>query len=156
MNAIKFHILKPNDTENFRLIADWYFNEWKIPNEKTIQKLQSVTQDQSQFHVLMTLNDKPIGSGGLYHHISLLDKESRFKIYKNWLALVYTIPKERQKGYGALLCRFIQQHAKEIGVDKMHLFTDTAESLYKRLGWAELERLTVNKRNIVVMTKEFN
>ncbi len=35
----------------------------------------------------------------------------------------------------------------------MYLFTDTAESLYERLGWHQLERLFLGERNIVVMKK---
>ena len=156
MTKIKFQFVQAEDEKTFNLIANWYVSEWNIPIEKTIQRFQKVTTDNFQFQVIMTLDDLPISTGGLYNHVVLLDKEPRFKIYKNWLALVYTVPKQRQKGYGALICKYIQGHSKKMGVKKMYLFTDTAEGLYNRLGWTELERLQLGNRNLVVMEKNLN
>ncbi|HTN21655.1 MAG TPA: GNAT family N-acetyltransferase [Pelobium sp.] len=154
MTKINFQILRPNDQATFQLIADWYLSEWKIPSDKTIQRLETITADNSQFQILMTLEGTPISTGGLYNHIGLLDKEPRLKIHKHWLALVYTIPEKRHQGYGALICKHIQDHSKSLGIDTVHLFTDTAENLYKRLGWTETERLAIGDRNVVVMKKE--
>lgn len=154
MTAIQFKILQADDLKTHQLIADWYADEWKIPIEKTIERLQEITNDRSQFQMLMYLNNDPIATGGLYHHIGLLDKEPRFKIYKNWLALVYTIPKERHQGYGQLLCMEIEKYSKKLAINTLYLFTDTAERLYQRMNWTVLERLSLSDRNIVVMKKE--
>lgn len=154
MKNIQFHIVQPNDEATFALIADWYLREWKIPADKTIQKLETVTADKLQFQVLLKIEDIPVSTGGLYNHVGLLDKEPRFNMYKNWLALVYTTPDKRQQGYGALTCSYIQDYSKTLGLDTMYLFTDTAEKLYKRLGWNEMERLALGNRNIVVMKKD--
>ena len=154
MTDINIEILKPNDQISFQLIAKWYFNEWKIPINTTIQRLQSITSDISQFQVLMTLDSNPIATGGLYNHVGLLDKEPRLKVHKHWLALVYTNPKNRHKGYGALVCNFIQNRSKQIGVDTMYLYTDTAERLYTRLGWTVMEKIIFGERNITVMSKK--
>lgn len=154
MADIKFYILQASDTTMFEHIADWYLSEWKIPKEKTLLKLKTVTSSDAQFQVLMTVDGIPVSTGGIYDHVGLLDKEPRFKIYKNWLALVYTIPDKRGHGYGAMICEYIQDHSKQSGMGTLHLFTDTAERLYKRLGWEELERLELGERKIVVMKKE--
>ena len=154
MKGIQFQLVQPNDHPSFQLIAEWYLSEWKVPIEKTIQRLKSITSDPAQFQVLMTFDNKPVATGGVYDHVGLLDREPRFKVYKSWLALVYTSPESRQKGYGALLCDYIQEHAKHAGIQDMYLFTDTAERLYERLGWAVLERVAMGERNVVVMKKE--
>lgn len=154
MAKINFQILQANDQTTFQLIAEWYFSEWKIPIEKTTQRLPVITSDNSQFQVLMTLDGIPIATAGLYNHVGLLDKEPRLKIFKNWLALVYTVPEQRHKGFGALICEKVEEHSKTLGIDSLYLFTDTAERLYKRLGWAEQERLAMGERNVVVMKKE--
>ena len=154
MINIKFHIIQPDDLETLKLIADWYLKEWNIPTDITIKRLQTITADKEQFQVLMTLDGIPISTGGLYDHVGLLDKEPRFKIHKKWLALIYTTPDKRGQGYGALICKFIQDHSKNLGLSKIHLFTDTAERLYKRLGWIEIEKITISDRNIVIMTKD--
>ncbi len=153
MDQLKFHIIHSSERETIKLIADWYCSEWNISKEKTIQKIQSFKRDKSQFQVVMTLNDIPVGTGGLYNHVGLLDKEPRFRLYKNWLALVYTVPEKRRQGFGAMLCRFIEHHAMEIGITEIFLFTSTAEQLYKRLGWLVIERLALGTRKIVVMKK---
>ncbi len=154
MTDVKYQIIKPGDNENIQLIADWYLSEWNIPVQTTIDKTKKLLTDNYEFQVLMTLDNKPIATGGLYNHVGLLDKELRFKIYKNWLALVYTKPEIRGKGWGALICNNIQSHAKEFGLKDIYLFTHTAENLYKRLGWQQLERLALGGKDIVVMKKE--
>src|SRR5690349_6735421 len=150
MAGIQFYILQPNDNKLIELIANWYLSEWNIPVNKTIDNLKAITIDNAQFQVIMMLNEVPISTGGLYNHVGLLDKEPRFKVYKNWLALIYTTPAMRHQGYGALICNYVQGYAKTLGMQEMHLFTDSAERLYQRLGWCPLERLTLGKRKIVV------
>jgi GNAT superfamily N-acetyltransferase len=153
MINIKYHIVQPDELKTFKLIAGWYLSEWKIPVETTVQRLVAITRSGSQFQVLMMLDDIPIATGGLYNHVGLHEKEPRFKTHKNWLALVYTVPDQRHRGYGALICDFVQNHAKNTGVDTMYLYTDTAEPLYARLGWTEMERLQISARNIIIMKK---
>lgn len=153
MTKINFQVLLPNDQTNFELIADWYLSEWQIPRDKTIQRLQTITADPSQFQILLTLNGTPVSTGGLYDYVGLLDKEPRLKIHKHWLALVYTIPDKRHQGYGALICKHIQDISKKSGIETIYLFTDTAEQLYKRLGWSEMERINIGERNVVIMKK---
>src|SRR5687767_11249695 len=111
MSDLQFHEVQPQDTEIITLIASWYLSEWKIPVEKTIQRLHTVTTDPAQMQILLTFNGIPIATGGVYDHVGLLDHEPRFKVYKNWLALVYTAPEKRHQGLGAVLCKHIQQYA---------------------------------------------
>lgn len=148
---IEFKIVTPNDKQTFEVIANWYVNHWKIPKERTLTRLDEITNDALQFQVLMLVNDLPVATGGVYSWVSILDKVAYLNEYKHWLALIYTDDAHRQKGYGALLCKFIQNHAKKLGLKKLHLYTDTAERLYARLGWQVLERILVAERNVVVM-----
>ena len=114
-----------------------------------------IFEDSFQFQVLMTLDSVPISTGGLYNHVSLLDKQPRFKFYQNWLVLVYTIPGKKDISFGALICEYIQSCSKQRGVKEMFLFTDTAERLYTRLGWNVPGKTFARQRNIVVMKKNF-
>jgi len=154
MADIKYHIIKSDDNDKIKLIADWYLSEWNIPIQSTIEKTKNLSADGYEFQILMTLDDHPVATGGLYNHVGLLDKEPRLKIYKNWLALVYTQPNSRGKGLGALICNYIQDHAKHLGLKEIYLFTHTAENLYTRLAWQQLERLALGGKDIVVMKKE--
>ncbi len=154
MTNIKYQIIRPDDNENIELIADWYLCEWNIPVQTTIEKIRNLSIDKSEFQILMSLNNKPIATGGLYNHVGLLDREPRLKIYKNWLALVYSKPDIRGKGLGALICKNIQDHSKDLELKEIYLFTHTAENLYKRLGWQHLERIALGGKDIIVMKKE--
>lgn len=154
MIDIKYQIITPDDNENISLIADWYLTEWNIPIQTTIEKTKNLSADNYEFQVLMTVDNKPVATGGLYNHVGLLDKEPRLKMYKNWLALVYTKPDNRGKGLGTLICSHIQDLSKDLGLKEIYLFTHTAENLYKRLDWQQLERLALGSKDIVVMKKE--
>ena len=154
MNNIEYSIITPDDTENIQLISDWYLKEWNIPVEISAEKIKKLTIENNEFQILMKLNGRPVGTGGLYAHVSLLDREPRFRVFRYWLALVCTKPENRGQGLGAILCMHIQERARDLGLKEIHLFTHTAENLYTRLNWKVLERLSLGERNIVVMKKE--
>lgn len=154
MSVIHFSIVQPGDVETFQRIAGWYLDEWKIPVTRTIERLHVIAADPTQFQLMMTLDGVPVATAGLYHHVGLLDYAPHLKKHPFWLALVYTIQDQRKKGYGAMLCTRIQEYAIERGVDAIYLFTDTAESLYKSLGWNETECIRYGERNVVVMSKQ--
>lgn len=46
---------------------------------------------------------------------------------RDWLALVYTKPENRGKGLCALICNYIQDHSKKLGLKRIYLFTHTAK-----------------------------
>ncbi len=153
MGDIEYKIIKPDDDENQELIAAWYLNEWHIPVQTTIEKTRKLSADNFEFQVLMMLDKTPIATGGVYNHVGLLDREPRLKIYKNWLALVYTKPEFRGQGFGSILCKHIQDLSKTLELKEIYLFTHTAENLYKRLDWQPLERIALGGKDIVVMRK---
>lgn len=154
MNNISYQRIKSDDKELIELIADWYLEEWNIDREKTIQQISNFPNNGTPFQIIMNLNDIPIATGGIYHHVGLQDIEPKFKVLDPWLALVFTKNEHRGKGYGALLCEQIQKTAKNMGIKEVFLFTHTAETLYKRLAWQQLERINLKGRDIVVMNKE--
>jgi GNAT superfamily N-acetyltransferase len=102
----------------------------------------------------MTIDNLPVATGGVYHHVGLHDHFSRYKQHPLWLALVYTLPEYRGKGYGSMLCEKIESMVHDLGFNEMWLFTDSAESLYQRLGWQVMERIVLKNRNIVIMKKQ--
>ncbi|TGM25890.1 N-acetyltransferase [Leptospira selangorensis] len=151
MSQIEFQIVSPIDEDQILLIANWYHEEWKIPLDKCLLKVKSVVNDESQIQVLMKVDSIPVATGGIYTHVGLLDVVPRFKEFKHWLGLVYTIPAERQRGYGGLLCQHLESMAKERMMAELYLFSDTAVSLYKRLGWKDLEIVPYGTRTVTVM-----
>ncbi len=149
-----FKRITPDDTNLISLIADWYFDEWGVDKTTTTKRLTGFPYNGIQFQMVMILDGLPIATGGVYDHVGLLDAVPRLNVYQPWLALVYTLPEHRGKGYGALLCEKIQAHTRSTGIDMLYLFTHTAESLYKRLGWEEMERVALKGKDIAIMKKE--
>jgi len=148
-----FEILQPDHLAGAQQIAGWYERQWQMPVATTLEKLQRVARSRSEFHVLMRVDGIPVATGGLHHHVGLLDRVPRLRAHTHWLALVFTVPEYRNRGYGAQLCQYIVQHAADRGITEIHLFTDTAEALYRQLGWEAVERIQVGNRQVVVMVK---
>jgi GNAT superfamily N-acetyltransferase len=151
-----FQKIAPIDTELIDKIAEWYQAEWQIEKEITRQRLTTLPQSGIPFHLMMFVDGKPIATGGIHHDVRLITVEPRFKIYDPWLALVYTNPAFRKKGYGEILCKKLQSMAKEAGVKEIFLYTVTAESLYKRLGWEVIERIDYVQKDCPVMKLKLN
>jgi GNAT superfamily N-acetyltransferase len=154
MTNIIYEKVTSADTELINLIADWYFNEWNIDKALTIERLSALPDEGTPFQIVMVLDGSPIATGGVYHHVSILEALPRLKDFQPWLALVYTLAGQRGKGYGAELCEEIQKQSKAMGTKELFLFTHTAEGLYKRLGWQLLERITLKGKDIAVMKKK--
>ena len=151
---IKYQQVRKEDETLIKMIADWYFSEWNIPTETTLQRLSTFSTNGIPFQSMMSINNVPIATGGVYDHVGLLDREPRFKIHSPWLALVYTKIEYRNQGYGALLCNYIENVSRASGIKEFFLFTHTAETLYKRLGWQQIERIVLNEKEIVIMKKD--
>ncbi|MCW7474921.1 GNAT family N-acetyltransferase [Leptospira levettii] len=156
VSQFEFKILSSHDHELISLITNWYHEEWKIPLDKSFAKIKSVLSDETQLQIIMTIDSVPIATGGIYHHVGLLDHQPKFKIHKHWLGLVYTIPEMRRNGYGALLCEQLEFLAKQRRFSELYLFSDTAVDLYARLGWEKVEMVPLGSRLVTVMKKIMN
>lgn len=154
MSKIEFQIVKPDDTKTIELIADWYLKEWKIPAQTTIERLSALQIGGVPFQVMMTLAEVPIATGGLYNHIAQHDHEPYFKINGAWFALMYVAEKNRNLGYGAMLSEKIQTLSKSYGLKEIFLFAYTGETLYKRIGWLQIARVSSKDKDIAVMKKQ--
>jgi len=151
--------VNPDDIELIELIANWYYQEWKIPTEKTIQRISKFKKKEFPFHIIVKKEGQPIATGGLYTDdgmgLPTLMPDYRNR-YEPWVALLYTIPKVRGKGLGAILTSIVEEMGVELGYTTQYLYTFTAEPLYIRQGWEVIERLTYNgHENTVLMRKIF-
>ncbi|MFS4466177.1 GNAT family N-acetyltransferase [Maribacter sp. 2210JD10-5] len=151
---IEYRNISPNETEAINQISDWYLSEWKISKIKTTKSLTESINQNVIFQTIMTDEKRLIGTGGLYHKVGIQSRIKKYENYSPWIALMFTEPKIRGKGYGGKLLKEIELEAKRKGFDKIYLFTHTAESLYKRKGWNEIDRYNIEGKNIVIMDKK--
>lgn len=151
--AITIQKLNPTDKTLINQIAQWYLSEWAIPIDTTIHRLTNVSNDDVLFQLVLSKNNIPVATGGLYNKVGLLKEHERFQKFKPWVALLYTDTNNRNQGIGQLLLNKIEDAAKETGLKKIYLFTFTAESLYIRADWKDMERVNYRGHDTVVMEK---
>ena len=150
---ITFTLIDENDEASIQTIAGWYQQEWDISPLSTKQRLAGISVSGLPFHVLMEVDGLPIATGGVHFSVSLLTSHPRLSVHKYWLALVYTLPAFRNQGYGSMLCSKIESIANARGIECLHLFTHTAESLYKKLGWKQIDSIDKLEKQVVIMHK---
>lgn len=154
MNGITIQKLLPSDHARIESIAHWYREEWNVPAERTIKRLSTQSPDDIIFHLVLSKDDQPVATGGLYHQVGILMEHEKFRATGPWVALVYTKPENRNQGIGRILLDEIENVSREIGIRKIYLYTFTAETLYLRSGWKPTERIIYHGHDTVVMEKE--
>jgi GNAT superfamily N-acetyltransferase len=152
-SKVKISKLNPNDKVSIGKIANWYFNEWNTPIEKTIERLSNLPNNDTIFQAVLTIDGKLIATGGLSINVNIYNKLPELKQFKPWIALLYTQSEYRNKGLGQKLLEFIEQCAKENKLNKIYLYTFTAELFYKRNGWREIKKVNYKNHKTIVMEK---
>ena len=142
-NEISFYKVQSTDEKLIDLISNWYLDEWNIPFENTYQRLANIQNDDVIFQLILSKNQEPIATGGLYKRIGLLNVHPKFKKFEPWLALLYTIKNKRNLGFGEKLLQKIEDISKELGFKIIYLHTFTAERLYLRNNWKPLKELLI-------------
>jgi GNAT superfamily N-acetyltransferase len=150
---IEFTQLSYTDRSLMDLIAGWYNEEWQIADDVTRSSLLEFPSQKVIFQCVMWLNGEPVGTGGLYLKVGIQEKIEKYVAYQPWVALMYTKTEIRGKGLGAKLLAEIESQAFRMGIERIYLFTHTAEQLYSRNNWNVIERFDVMGRKIAVMEK---
>ena len=77
-----------------------------------------------------------------------LDIRPQIKI---WLGGLFVMPEWRRHGVGSLLMQRALEAAARLNLERLFLWTSSAESLYLKLGWRPVERLDYFGNRIVIM-----
>jgi GNAT superfamily N-acetyltransferase len=73
-----------------------------------------------------------------------------------WLAGVYVVADHRGRGLATALVRRVEQEAAELGVERLYLYTPSAEGLYERLGWQFAEHWEHAGHQVTIMSKDLD
>ena len=93
-------------------------------------------------------DDRPVG-------VCLLvdcDLEARAELTP-WVAGLYVLPEYRRRRVGSRLLQPVIAAARGNGAAELYLYTHTAESLYRRLGWHLMERFPLDGKDFALMAK---
>jgi GNAT superfamily N-acetyltransferase len=65
----------------------------------------------------------------------------------------YVLPGYRRRSIGTRLLRAVEGAARSGGAANLYLYTHTAESQYRRLGWRVMERFALDGKDFALMAK---
>lgn len=143
-------------TDSIPLIAEWYYREWKAIYAASGMSFEDVKRaiagrantDRIPLAVVALDGGRVIGTGCLKVH----DMDTRTELTP-WLAGIYVELKQRRKGIGSKLVSTLEGIAKNLGIQRLYLYTPQSAGFYTRLGWAEYERTTYKGQGVTVMEK---
>jgi len=145
--------LRTKDHLNIEKIAKWYFDEWETPLDKTIQRLSNPNNPNVYCQMVARFNNELVSTAGLYQDVNLLKVYPQYQSLGPWIGLLYTLPKYRKQGLGTSVLNALEKEAIKLKLQKIYLYTFTAETLYKKAGWMSIERLRYKGQDTVIMGK---
>ena len=140
-----------NTMEHFDSLAEYHQNEWAhLTEDETLTERKIRMQEylcEDFIPSIFLAKDKE-----LYGSAAIVKCDMSTKPHLSpWLASVFVLPLHRGKGIGKLLVEHIMHKAKENGISKMYLYTETAEGLYAKLGWTTISREVYNDEPVIIM-----
>jgi len=132
-----------NITDHLHLIdtiALWHFREWgqADPTGSVQSWADGLRLEAERGRVPTTFvaleGDELLGSVTLTEH----DMTTHLDLTP-WLAGLYVKAQKRRQGIGTALVRHTVQAAREMGIQRLYLYTESARGLYHKLGWQVIE-----------------
>lgn len=136
-------------------IATWNHAEWGAAQgyapEDSAVWFREMLRNPSEECVIAERDGSVLGMASLVDH----DLDQRPDLV-HWLASVYVLPEHRGHGIAGQLVSAVEQEAEARGISRLHLYTNTAESLYTRLGWTSSERFSKKGKEFSLMVKDLS
>lgn len=133
------------------VVASWLWQEfWHRDGHSYDDTLQAVIKSATSYPMPRTFialaDGLPVGTASLAEH----DLDSRRDL-SPWLAGVFVDPAARGRGYSTPLIEAVIQECRRLFHPVVWLYTQTAESLYAKLGWLTAERFEHRNRPYALM-----
>jgi N-acetylglutamate synthase-like GNAT family acetyltransferase len=138
-------------------LARWHHAEWSYlnPDRSFEGRVEQMREDLEGKPIPTTyvaeVDGRLLGSATI-----LADDMSTHPELTPWLASVYVDEPQRGKGIGSTLVRRVMQHAQEMGIKRLYLYTPDQEQLYARLGWQHLSRENYKGTMVTIMMIDFD
>jgi len=135
------------------VLAQWHYQEWSYlrPGEsmeaRTTRLRNACGHKEIPTVVIAFAGETLLGSAMLIAH----DMETRMNL-SPWLAGVFVSPEQRRRGIGSALVQRVIEEAIELSVERLYLYTPSAEQFYARRGWLLVERIKYHRVDVSVMS----
>lgn len=136
------------------VLARLHYAEWGalLPDwteQAACAELQTHVQRAAIPTTMLGLNP---ADGGLIGSVSLLQNDDeRIRDYSPWLASLLVLPAYRGHGHGIALVAHCVQIAAELGISRLHLYTEGQRAFYEKLGWVSVDRMPLGNAEVDVM-----
>jgi GNAT superfamily N-acetyltransferase len=130
------------------LNASWGdLSPWST-TDKIRERLLAGSGDEDFPHGLVAVSES--GTFAATGSVKLYELPSRPAMV-HWVGEIFVRPEHRGKGLGSIVTRALSEYAFARGVQDLYLYTPDQQSLYARLGWAEISTETVNNEVVSIM-----
>ncbi|MDQ6809390.1 MAG: GNAT family N-acetyltransferase [Verrucomicrobiota bacterium] len=135
-------------------LAGFSYAEWPATYELRGESLSDVVRsyrerariDSLPLALVALASGVLIGTVSLKHHdLEILPGLTP------WLGGLFVVPEWRKRGVASQLMQRAINEARRLDLERLFLWTSSAEALYLRLGWRSVERIDYGGKQIVVM-----
>jgi GNAT superfamily N-acetyltransferase len=93
--------------------------------------------------------------GQLVGSVSVVDNDCEARMDLNpWLASLYVMPGQRRRGHGGRLVAAALELARRNGVEFLHVFTESAEHIFRKHGFLPFEDAKTNGRPVTILRRQ--
>ena len=136
-------------------VAEWLFNEWGDSSQgQSSAKLASrlserMSLSELPMHILALCEESPVGFAAIK-----LNEMDEYPDRRHWLGSLYVLHERRQQGIGSALVEEVIRRSEFYNIDCLSLQTEhVTGGLYGRFGWTEVEKITSEGDEILVMER---
>jgi GNAT superfamily N-acetyltransferase len=137
------------------VVSGWHFHEWgdlhpgTTRSDWTAELADLSGRDRIPITFVVLEDSEAVGSASLV----VCDMDTRSDL-SPWLASVYVLPDFRRRGIATALVSHALAQARQLGIRQLYLWTDTAASLYGRMGWRPLVEESYKGKTVLVMVRD--
>jgi len=142
------------DSPHLLTLARWEYAQWGHYDpgrrlDEALGEFRGQCGEEGVPSVFVVLDgDTPVGMASLI----VEDMRDRLDLTP-WLASVYVRPQWRGRGIASRLVRRVEEEARMHGVERLYLFTQDRQPLYRRLGWQALEEADYRGERVTIMVR---
>lgn len=139
-------------------IARWHWDEWGHADpDGSLTAWTAGLQRRTRRNQVPTTfvafeEGAPVGS------VTLVENDmpdcADFAELTPWVAGTYVVDSARGRGVGSALMRHAVERACRMDLERLYLYTSTAEVFYAKLGWTTIARARYEGEDVAVMALE--